>query len=497
MKFNRADLDKLSPERRQEAEKLLAQIQGTFDANPLLLYNHPQARKKHPRQIEYHTARTKIKALIGGNRSGKTAGGIVDDLIQAVDLEALPEHLKPFKRWGLDGQPFKGRIVAPKFNENIEQVIFPTIREWVPRQQLLGASWEKAFSKQRRVLTFENGSTIQFLTFDQDIDAHAGAALHRVHFDEEPDGDKGLSLFNENYARLTDYDGDFCLTMTPLFGLSWSYDRIWERRHDDNVTVVQVDSTQNPHINQDALAEFFASLTKEERQARKEGRFVHFAGKFYDEFTDAEHVVKGVSRDHVKDQTIVVGIDPGLNRTGVVWTAFDNDNAALVFAELYPTQAVVADVAAEIKKFNAALGIEVSQYVIDPSARNRATVNADAVEAAYAREGIYCTQGQNDRAAGILEVKRRLQQHTLVVSDACPNLIREFGRYRKDPNSADEFAAVKKDDHLLDALRYVCMERAWTLPQPTESKTYSSHPFFEPPWKGPTPTESPPLGAFS
>jgi hypothetical protein len=69
-------------------------------------------------------------------------------------------------------------------------VIFPLIRQWVPRPQLLDESWEKAFSKQRRVLTFANGSTIQFLTFEQDLDAHAGAALHRVHFDEEPEGEK-------------------------------------------------------------------------------------------------------------------------------------------------------------------------------------------------------------------------------------------------------------------------------------------------------------------
>src|SRR5690606_27497139 len=120
-------------------------------------------------------------------------------------------------------------------------------------------------------------------------------------------------------------------------------------------------------------------------------------------------------------QSVVVGIDPGLNRTGVVWVAFDNDNVALVFDELYPEQEIVENIARKIKATNAKWGIEPDYYVIDPSARNRATVNAEAVESAYMRAGIPTIHGQNVRAAGILEVKRRLQQQGLVVSESCVN----------------------------------------------------------------------------
>lgn len=456
MAFDPLAIDKaaeanLTAAQRRELRDLVGILRKQAEDNPLNTY------VPHPKQADYHGSRNKIKGFIGGNRSGKTAAGVVDDLIQAVDTDCLPDHLRKFKRWE---PPVRLRIVAPKFNENVEQVIFPTIRQWVPRPQLKGSGWETAFSKQRRVLEFENGSTIQFLTFDQDLDAHAGAALHRVHFDEEPEGDKGRELFQENMMRLADHDGDFCLTMTPLFGLSWAWDEIWQRRHVDGITVVQVDSTENPHVNQKALAVEFARMPKEERDSRLHGKFVHFAGLFYPEF-GSDHLVAEPSRETVKEQAIVVGIDPGLNRTGVVWIAFDNDNAGLVFEELYPEQVVVEDVAKQIKATNAKWGISPDYYVIDPSARNRATVNAEAVEAAYLRAGVPTIPGQNDRAAGIMEVKRRLQHSGMTVADTCTNLVYEFEHYRRDPNSHDEFAAVKKDDHLLDALRYVCLARPW------------------------------------
>jgi hypothetical protein len=454
--INEEALAELPAADRKELETLLRKAKHELESNPLASY------LPEPKQTPFHTAHTKIKAFIGGNRSGKSTSGVVDDLIQVVDRECLPSHLCPFKRWE---PPIRARIVAPKFNENIEQVIFPMIRRWVPKAQLKGGGWDSAFSKSRRVLEFANESTIQFLTFDQDLDAHAGAALHRAHFDEEPEGEKGMALFQETMMRLSDFDGDFVLTMTPLFGLSWAYDEIFKRRLDPSITVVQVDSSENSYVDQAALEREFARMPKEMRDARKHGKFVHFAGKFYPEFGE-DHLVDPPSPEHVKEQAIVVGIDPGLNRTGVVWAAFDNDNVALIFDELYPEQAVVEDVAKQIHQINRKWGIDPDYYVIDPSARNRATVNAVRIEDAYLREGIGTVHGQEDRGAGIMEVKRRLQHQGLFVSKVCANLSNEFEHYRRDPNSNDEFAAVKKNDHLVDALRYLCMSRPWAGDSP-------------------------------
>jgi hypothetical protein len=139
--------------------------------------------------------------------------------------------------------------------------------------------------------------------------------------------------------------------------------------------------------------------------------------------------------------------------------------------------------------------------VIDPSARNRTQINADAVEAEFQRHGIYAVHGQNDRESGILTIKRRLQGNppSLIVSAACRELIYEFGRYRIDPDAKEKFAVIKIDDHVLDAMRYALMARSWGIYRPESSRRKGGYnPDYEPPWTPSSPAEvSGPLGAFS
>ena len=298
------------------------------------------------------------------------------------------------------------------------------------------------------------------MSFEQDPDKFGGVSRHRIHYDEEPNGPNSYKIWRDSRMRLIDTGGDEVFTMTPLFGLSWVTEKLWDRQHDPGIFVIEASMYDNPHLSKEEIELALADLTKEERESIEYGRPAHFEGKFYDEF-NIGLVTDPPSRDHVKGQSIVVGIDPGLRRTAVVWIAFDNDNSALAFAELYPADMIVPDVAKLIHAKNTEWGVDPDYYVIDPSARNRSMDTGENIESAYMREGISAIHGQNERSAGIMEVKRRLQQKGLMVSSECRNLIWEFPRYRKDENSADEFAAVKEHDHLLDALRYVCMSRPW------------------------------------
>jgi hypothetical protein len=493
MKVNAEALAALPESERKLIERDLEAVSKLIDQNPLLNY-YP-----HEKQQRFHEARTPIKAFFGGNRSGKSTAGVVDDLIQAVDEDALPEHLLQYKKWQ---PPFYCRIISPDFTSTMEGVIFQKIRDWVPKDQLRGNSWERAYDKQRRILRFKNGSWFVFNTLEQDVDKHSGIALHRVHWDEEPGGTNGEEIRKENLMRLVDYNGDELFTMTPLFGLSWVHDDIWAKRGEPGITAIQVDIDENPHISAEAKGRILSSTySKEELEARKTGSFVHFSGLFYPEFKDDLHIAKSVSPEVVKDQTIVVGIDPGYNRTGVVFCAFDSDNGCMVFDELYPEKSTVDLVAAEIKACEKRWGVKASTYVIDPAARARNAINAEQIETEYLREGIPCQHGQNARGPGILEVKRRLQHGQLRVSDRCANLIWEFGRYRRDSKSSDEFDAVKVDDHLLDAMRYALMSRAWGAPPIHQAKQYRAayNPHFQEPYSREQQIQSniPPLGEWS
>jgi hypothetical protein len=149
------------------------------------------------------------------------------------------------------------------------------------------------------------------------------------------------------------------------------------------------------------------------------------------------------------------------------------------------------------------VGVTPDFYVIDPSARNRTQINADAVEAEFQRQGIYCVHGQNDVESGILTVKRRLQSDppSLLISSRCARLVYEIGRYRVDPKAVDKFAVIKVDDHVLDSMRYALMSRAWGVFKGETSRPRKGgfNPHYEEPWR-PSDidwSDGGPLGAFA
>lgn len=423
----------------------------------------------HAKQRLFLGASTPIRAFIGGNRSGKTTAGIADLLIQACDRDCLPEDLQAFKRYD---PPFYCRIITPDLQRTSEGVIMQKLREMCPRSQLVGESWIKGYEKAKRTLHFKNGSWIDMsLSYETDLDKFGGTALHAVYYDEEPSGPNAEAIRSECQMRLIDYNGEEIFMMTPLLGMSMVYDTVWEpASHNEvepgmfqakDITVVQVDMDENPHLPPEAKERLLAGLTKEERAARKSGRFIHFSGLVYDEFDNDTHVVDPITPDHLKGQTIFVGIDPGISTTAVVLACFDRDNHMLVFDELYlgETSAIPENVVRVIKQKEREWNIQPAYYLIDPSARNRQLTDADRVQAAYFRAGISTVPAQNDLEAGVFEVKRRLQHKLLLVTRNCQQWLWERGRYRIQPREDGKFAVITRQNHLMDATRYVAMAR--------------------------------------
>lgn len=488
MKFSLSGADPNDP----EVKLLLEELDRTFAENPLQSYNHPDLGMVHAKQLEFNAIKPPpmgTKAAIAGNRTGKTRGGLADDVIQAIRPELLPPHLAHCKKWE---PPFHCWIGAPKYSKH-EDTILPTLRMLIPKRELIEGSFDKSYRAHSRMLRLASGSTFGLKTYDQDRDAWASAEVHRIHWDEEPNGENSRDLRSEARARLISTGGDELITMSPLLGFSWVNDEVWEVRHTDPlVSVVQMGMKDNPWLSAQAIKEFERGLTYEEIRMRVHGEFVHLGGLFYEEFSDRLHVVPALTPDDVRGMDIVVAIDPGRNRTGVTWTAFDKDNSAVVFDEFSPRQTIVPEIAAEIRRRNVFWGAKEPTFVIDPSARNSTLINADQVEAAFEREDIYCEHGQNSRPAGILEVKRRLQARdgkgyaspTLLFSRNCPEVIAQHEKYRRDPKARDEWQAVPQTDRvrwdLCDCVRYSVMARTWEVPVEEPYRSPAYQPNFEP-----------------
>lgn len=492
-------LKALPPEERAQFDAELAQLQRLFDSNPLNGYF------PYPKQRTFHGSKARTRALYAANQVGKTHAGAADDLIQALPPALVPEHLLPFKKFGFD-ETFAGRIITPDLGHTME-VILTKFRELAPKESLRGGSWDKAFDKVKRVLHFARGDLIDFMSFEQGIDKFGGVKRDRIHYDEEPQGPNSWAIYRDCRARLLVKGGDEIFTMTPLAATPWVYDMLWEQRDSNpEVCVVQASMFDAPHLSAEEIERHGQLLSKEEYKTIILGEPAHFEGLVYEEFDDELHVVEEITPEFLADKVTYEGIDPGLNRAGIVFCAFDSDNSMLIFDELYLTErdAIPENAAKLIKEREQRWQITPKHRLIDPAAKIRDMVTgAETVISAYERAGIRVWPGQNDVDAGIFELKRRLQRKdpegnpapALLVTENCHWWQWERRRYRRKPREEGGFEVVKKDDHLMDPTRYVALSRPIAPSQrlPSKRSHQGWQPGIAPAWQ-PTPRRGHPLG---
>lgn len=464
---------------RERVEGQLVQWLGAVRRNPLLAFE-PFAKQAEFLGVA-RSGEIDVKLAHAGNQAGKTEVGVADDVIQCVDRSCLPEHLQRFKFWE---PPFLCRVVTMDLGASLYDVVLPKFRKLVPVDQLAtpgGAStdsFDAAFDKTLRVLHFRNGSRVQFMSAEQDRSKHQGATLDRVHFDEEPPPPNGFAIYEESRMRVAARAGQLMFTMTPLVGagMTWTYDEIFQRRGDPDVSTVNWGMRDNPYLPRGIIVQQELRIPSEKmRRARIDGDFVAFRGRVFEEFDEARHVVPPVKPGDLRGMDVIVGYDPGIRRAGVVWCAFDRDNSMLVFDELYPENESVESIFERVTARNRFWGVTPDFYVIDPAMRIRDMSTAqESVQSTLIRLGFPVIPGQNDRDAGINQIKRRLESDALRVSSSCVSWLRECDRYLV---AADEETAEGKPktgkghsfatlgpDHLMDPTRYVAMSRVWGPP---------------------------------
>lgn len=413
----------------------------------------------HHKQELFHSSTKKRRLYIGGNRSGKTTGGVVEDI-----WWARGQH--PYRR--LPEGPIRGRVVGVDFLNGIQKIILPEFSRWCPPSLLKNGSWEDSYNKELRTLNFANDSFIEFMSYDQDTDKFAGTSRHFVHYDEEPP----LHVFNECNARLVDTKGSWWLTMTPVEGMSWIYDTIYVPGTEDpnsGIDVIEVDMQENPHLDPEAIEDFLSSLSKEEREAREKGKFVQLGGRVYKDFSEEFHTIEPIIPP--KDWQWFVSMDHGFNNpTAFLWHAVSPTNEVITFAEHYASEMTVAEHAAVVHSRNANFNRIPDVYVGDPAIAQRSGITGTSIQTEYMENDIPIMPGNNDVAVGVARVSQYLkpipgsspQRPRWRITKNCTNLIWEMKRLRWATYSSRKLqmennkkdAIHKKDDHACDSARY-------------------------------------------
>lgn len=407
------------------------------------------------KQEIFHSTSAKGRLFLGGNRSGKTVGGATEAVMWCMGNHRYFKTPPP---------PVRGRCVAVDFLEGVEKIVKPEVARWVPPSALMGGSWESAYDKELKTLYFQNGSFLEFMSYEQDTEKFAGTSRHFVWFDEEPPKE----IFQECGARLIDTGGYWWMTMTPVDGMGWTYDDIFiPARTNPNLFVIQVAMDENVHLNPGEIDAYFAGMDAQTKEARRLGKYVAMGGLIYKMFSNdnlIDSMIKTPFWPWVQKNWLHFRMmDHGFNNpTAWLWGAVDRDDRMVVYDEWYKSGLVVAEHAEIVLDKTRLLGITPRYSVGDPSIAQTDGISGINVQTEYANNGIIIIPGNNSVETGINLVAKALGIKRLFITRNCENLLRELPKYRwarwasskmRDDRNAKE-QPHKKDDHACDALRY-------------------------------------------
>lgn len=410
--------------------------------------------KPHSKQIMFHSAEEKGRLYIGGNRSGKTVGGVVEDLWWVTGRHPYKRELPP--------PPVRGRIIGVDFDNGIKKILLPEVRRWVPPSALINGSWLDSYDAGARTLNFANGSFIEFMSYSQELDAFAGTSRHFIHFDEEPP----FSVWQENRMRLIDTGGKWWITMTPVEGMTWVYDKVYERaqedRFKDKIRVIQVDIEDNPYLSKAEIEEAISLLDDEEKEARKSGKFAPRTGRIFKNFDPEIHVIPPVVPD--KSWHWCKSMDHGFNNpTAWLWHAVTPEGDVITFYEHYRREWTIRQHAAEVHRIEREILGKISDRTVgDPAIKQRQAINGNSVQKEYAINGLGIGLANNDKKIGVEQMVSYQRHGKWFITENCRNLIWEMKRYkwkehvsRKVQERHGRYEEPEdKDNHALDASRY-------------------------------------------
>lgn len=431
--------------------------------------------KPHAKQEEFHRDQHHERLFVAGNRSGKSLASVVEGIWYLTGTHPYRDTPPP---------PVRGRVVGVDFLNGIDKILLPLYKQWLPEEFLIDGLWEKSYSRERHVLTLANGSFVEFMSQDQDLDKFAGTSRHFVHFDEECP----KPIYEECIMRLLDTDGDYWISETPVAGMEWIYDDLYEPATEalaaglePRIGLIEASMADNTYLPQGAKDRLLAMFTEEERLMREHGQYTTVTGQLFKAFRDRPtseggHVVPlwhpTMEHNWQDRYRIYITGDHGWNApTAWLWIAGDKYGNLRVFHEHYAKETMVMDHAAEILRYNAEWGIEPYLISGDPAMHQKSGLTGDSIVAEYSRNGIEIqTNGiTRDRLVGINKINQYLRPNPatgmpfLVITEDCTNTIREV-KGAKQARIVNKLVASRKnqpegqrekDDHTTDALRYL------------------------------------------
>ena len=288
-------------------------------------------------------------------------------------------------------------------------------------------------------------SSVSFKSYEAGRKSFEGAAKNWIWCDEEPPED----CYTEMLFRLLTTKGCMWTTFTPLQGMSDVVKMFLEPVNEAARAVkwyVQAGWKDVPHLDEEAKKEILAGTLPYQIKARTLGEPSLGQGAIYPIPEEEVLVDPFVIPDYWRRCS---ALDVGWNRTACLWMAEDPGSGQLIlYDEHYQGMGEPPSHAEAIKARGAWI-----PCVMDPAGLGSSQIDGRQLIEIYRQLGLNISEAMNAVEAGITDCWQLLVGGRLKAFRSLQNWRREFSRYHRD----DKGKVVKRDDHLMDCMRYAVM----------------------------------------
>lgn len=414
----------------------------------------------------------KVRIFRAANQTGKTMVAVNDCLLMATGWHPFCNFTPPVRLW----------YSVLDWEFGVGQVIWPTMQRLMPWTEVRNVLWwRRGDPAMPQAVTFRNGSLLEFKSGEAGRRKYQGAALHGCYVDEEQEPD----IIEEIRARLVHYNGYLTVTLTPVRRMRW----VMDLERQPRTAVFRATSEQAIRagiMSREAVAEWATTLSERQKAVRLRGDYAQISGLVYPEFDRDIHVVTPRGSVLVDGRNEFVApwplpydwpryasMDFGFgNPTAILVSAVDPHTRTVYIERCYYQTGVRASRWGEfMREVMPSLGAPV---VCDHDAMERAELMAKGVPTLPARKDVIPGLECVERFLHVREATGKPMLRMIVHDEMnapttaltgrcdCHFLAWEMEGYRY-PESGREGVAdrvdlpIKRDDHALDALRYLLM----------------------------------------
>jgi hypothetical protein len=388
----------------------------------------------------------KIRMTLTPNQEGKTTIGAYEAACYALGCHPHKHIRIPNTGW---------IVTAKALKEGVEKDFLPKFEEVVGSRDIQAIK-NNAQGVPYKII-WRTGSVSYMMSAEQNDKVFEGSTIDWAWFDEP----FRREIFVAVRRGLMKAGGHLWWTMTPL-DEPWIYESLYEKGvegHPD-IDVFEGDPGENKHIKDEDRESFWSTLTEDELQSRKFGKFAHLSGRVIKSYNYMVHRVP--SFDIPKHWPVWGCIDPHTRKP----------HAAL-FLACAPTEAfyVCNEVFIEdtIKEFGMIVRDIASQYrmvdfLIDTSAQEEGWDKQSAREI-LAGVGLHTrlAQKKNKYKSGIITLNQHFNDQKLFVMEHCRRTDRELRLhvYKKSRSSTGKVLEEPEDrmNDMIANLRYIFAER--------------------------------------